>query len=65
MRLKIKEWLSQGVEATETENTYTPPKKTMVCVARTVYPNEQNEPIFSPNGTGEFYGIVETKKEEI
>ena len=63
MRLKIKEWLSQGVEATETENTYTPKAKGMVCVAKTVYPN--GEPQFSPNGTGEFYGIVETKSEEI
>ena len=59
----LKEWLNKDVKTTEVENTYTPKAKGMVCVAKTVYPNEKAQ--FSPNGTGEFYGIVEVKKEEI
>ena len=56
----LKEWLNKDVKPTEVENTYTPRAKNVICVERTVYPN--GEPQFSPNGTGEFYGIVETKE---
>lgn len=43
------------------KNTYTPPK-----VQKTVYPNwekgNDGSPCLSPNGTGEFYGLIEMEK---
>jgi len=37
-------------------------RKPIVKVARTVYP--EGEPRMSPNGSGEWYGLVETKNED-
>jgi hypothetical protein len=35
-------------------------RKPIIKIARTVYP--EGEPRMSPNGSGEWYGLVETKK---
>jgi hypothetical protein len=60
MEKLIKKWLNKGVQPTGWEkNTYTPK------IAKTVYPNwekgNNGKPILSPNGTGEFYGLIENK----
>jgi len=61
----LNKWLNkQTKKADWSDNTYTPRAKNVVCVQRTVYPNESNTPTFSPNGTGEFYGLVELKNEK-
>ena len=57
----LKEWLNKDVKPIEVENTYTPRAKNVVCISKTTYPTEKGAQ-FSPNGTGEFYGIVETKE---
>jgi len=36
-------------------------RKPIIKVAKTVYP--EGEPRMSPNGSGEWYGLVEDKKE--
>ena len=40
--------------------------KPVVKVSKTIYPNWQlgnnGSPIISPNGTGEFYGLIEMEK---
>ena len=61
MEKLIKKWLNKGVQPTWWEkNTYEPLK-----IKKTIYPNwekgNNGQPILSPNGTGEFYGLIETK----
>jgi len=58
----LTKWLNKQTKETQTENTFTPRAKNIVCVQKTVYPNDK--PQFSPNGTGEFYGLVELKNEK-
>jgi hypothetical protein len=59
----LNKWLNkQTKKADWSDNTYTPRAKNIVCVRTTVYPNDK--PVFSPNGTGEFYGLVELKNEK-
>ena len=59
----LTKWLNkQTKKADWSDNTYTPRAKNIVCVQKTVYPNDK--PQFSPNGTGEFYGLVELKNEK-
>ena len=53
----IDKWLNKSTNPTTKENEYKPK---FVCVATTAYPNGKAQ--FSPNGSGEWYGITETKK---
>ncbi len=53
----LKLWLNKSTKPTTKENEYKPK---FVCVATTAYPNGKAQ--FSPNGSGEWYGITETKK---
>jgi hypothetical protein len=59
--INLNSWLNKNVKPTETENTYTPPKR--LKVEKTVYP--KGEPTYSPNGTGEWYGLVDNLKSKV
>lgn len=63
-RMNIEKLISKAFnrhDEPKQENTYTP-KATMVCVQSTVYPNGKAQ--FSPNGTGEFYGLIGNTKQK-
>lgn len=61
MTTLIQKWLNKETKPTGWEkNTYIPKVK------KTVYPNwekgNDGTPCLSPNGTGEFYGLIENVK---
>lgn len=61
MTTLIQKWLNKETKPSGWEkNTYTPKVK------KTVYPNwekgNDGTPCLSPNGTGEFYGLIENVK---
>jgi hypothetical protein len=64
----IDAWLNREVKPSQLENEYTPKRK--LALSHTVFPNWSNKfptgkPIFSPNGTGQWYGLIEGIKSNL
>lgn len=61
----IEAWLNKDSKPTTKENVFIPKKK--LLIERTVFPNWSKKhpngtPIFSPNGTGLWFGLIEGVK---